>query len=75
MHHSELEALASEGAAAHAAGQSYFDNPMLLSEVPVDTPEQSADWASLCNAWAAGWMKADRGRDPTMKRLFGIRYW
>jgi hypothetical protein len=65
----------SNGAAAHAVGRSYFDNPMVLSEVPVDTPEHCADWESLCNAWAAGWIQADGGRDPAMKRLFGVRYW
>lgn len=75
MNPTELEGLTRLGAAAHAQGHSYFDNPMLLTPAPVQTPEQWADWMALCSAWSAGWLTADAGRDPAMRALCRVRYW
>lgn len=63
MQPSDLEGLTRLGAAAHAAGREYWDNPMFFNEAPLE------QWVSLCSAWAAGWLEADNGRDKELARL------
>ena len=72
---SDLEGLRRAGAAARAAGQSYFDNPVFFASVPTDTSEQLLEWHDLCCAWAGGWLQEDDGRDQSLARMLNLRSW
>jgi hypothetical protein len=71
----ELQAIQQQGAAARKADASYFGNPHLFAQVPIDTPDQLIAWSDLCNAWSAGWLQEDAGRDESIQRLMQLRYW
>jgi hypothetical protein len=72
---SDLPAIKKRGTQDHAAGLSYFDNPFYFSTVPTDTVRQLIDWSDLCNAWSAGWLEDDDGRDERIRRLQNIKSW
>ena len=54
----------------------YFENPFFSdTSLPVNTSEQLLAWCDIGNAWAAGWLEADAGRDEGIAKLMGVRYW
>ena len=75
MQTSDLIGLENSGASARRDGNSYFDNPMFRSAVPLDTERQIYDWHSGCVSWASGWLREDAGRDEALHSLMMVRYW
>jgi hypothetical protein len=64
------------GEQGRAAGIAYFEYPFLRdTNIPVRTPEQLLAWCDLGNAWVAGWLKADAGRNEAMAKLMRVKYW
>ena len=69
MQQSNLDGITSSGAQARARGASYFDNPHHVSEVPFD------QWTAMVDAWSAGWLREDAGRDSQLQALARVPYW
>jgi hypothetical protein len=52
-----------------AACRWFFDNLMLVTPLPVATPEQWAAWELACGAWSVGWLREDSGRSVALLRM------
>ena len=70
MQQSDLDGVTRSGAQARAKGVSYFSNPHLISGAPFDD-----QWMMMVDAWCAGWLREDAGRDPQMRALSHVLYW
>lgn len=56
----DLDALRRQGAAARAAGLSFFANPFYRAEnMPGNTGEPREAWGAKCDAWELGWQLED----------------
>jgi hypothetical protein len=73
--HADLSGICGRGIAARQAGESYFSNPFYFSTLPTTTVEQFEAWCQLCEAWSAGWLAEDAGRDPAVQSLMRISFW
>ena len=76
MTNSDIDGIRRSGEQGRTAGLGYFENPFLSdSNLPVKTSEQVLAWCDIGNAWVAGWLEADAGRDEGIAKLMGVRYW
>lgn len=67
MQKSNLEGIERNGALAQKRGDSFRANP--------DYYDDDANWHSEAPVWAAGWRKADGGKDEALAVLDRVRYW
>ncbi|MBC7605002.1 MAG: hypothetical protein H7255_20390 [Ramlibacter sp.] len=76
MKNSDIDGIHHRGEQSRAAGVGYFENPFLNdANFAIESAEQLRDWCDIGNAWAAGWLEADVGRDEAIAKLMRVRYW
>ena len=76
MENSDIDGIHHSGEQGRTTGMGYFEKPFLLdTNLPVKTPEQLLAWCDLGNAWAAGWLEGDAGRDEAIASLMRVRHW
>jgi hypothetical protein len=74
MQQSDLEGIARSGALARQRGISFHSNPH-YSALMGETEADMLEWNDVANAWSAGWLREDAGRDKEIARLMLMRYW
>lgn len=73
---SDLEGFRRDGAAAQQAGASVFDNPVgRMAPSTYGAGGGWNAWIQAYQAWWAGWLEEDRGRDLDVKRMRDFPYW
>ena len=76
MKNSDIDGIHSRGEQGRAAGMGYFENPFLDdANLADESAEQLRNWCDIGNAWAAGWLDADAGRDEAIAKLMRVGYW
>ena len=76
MTNSDIDGIRRNGEQGRTTGMGYFENPFFSdTNLPVNTSEQLLAGCDIGNAWAAGWLEADTGRDDGIAKLMRARYW
>lgn len=69
MQQSDLDGIIKRDVAARQAGASCYDNPCYFASGSLE------EWSECCQAWSAGWIKEDAGRDQVLARRLWEKSW